>query len=681
MRIRPSHTAAVLAALLLPGGRAASQAPAEALADTLRLGEVRVDGSATRRPRVAADGSVSFAAEALRRAPRVLGEADPLRFAASMPGVGAASDYASGMSVDGMDYSHNLYLLNGIPVHFPYHFGGIFSVFSPELYNRARLRKSIKGADAGGTLGGVVDLGSAATDSLSGTVNAGMLASSAYVAAPLGSRLTLQASGRVSYIDALYSGLLRSRSTQAAYNLADCDIAACYHPTDRDHIKITAHYNTDNVEYTDRNYSLTTALRWHNLAAGAEWERTTDALEMTNRLYFTSFRNRLGLSMEQIELKAPTAIDEWGAAGSFDFAALPAGWSLTAGYSLRLYSVTPQYVELSGLGQGGAERRGAERSLEASAYAEARRELPRGWSVTAGLPLNLYTAGNYTRFHPDPRLTVAKRWRHGALTLHAGRYHQYLHQVGFSDLGMSSNFKLAASRRVPPQECLTFAAAGNFAAGRSVYISADIYYKVIRRQPEYLGAILDILNAGYVAENYVLSTRGHNIGGSLSARGEFGPVNASLAYAYCLTRRRMAGEPGVFSASNELRHTLRAGASWDIGSHWTLSAAFSLASGRPYTPVTAIYFIGEQLMMEYGPRNSARLPAYHRLDLGASYRFRTGGRFPLRHEVGLSVINAYGRANVEMSSFALDTEEGTFYRRDVSSLYRFLPSLNYTVSF
>ncbi|MDE7143147.1 MAG: TonB-dependent receptor, partial [Muribaculaceae bacterium] len=268
-----------------------------------------------------------------------------------------------------------------------------------------------------------------------------------------------------------------------------------------------------------------------------------------------------------------------------------------------------------------------------------------------------------------------------SLTLHAGRYHQYLHQVGFSDLGMSSDFKIAASRRIPPQECLTLAAGAVYAPGGGVRLNADAYCKLISHQPEYLGAVLDILDAGYAAENYIRQTRGHNFGGSVSARWEHGPLNASLAYAYCLTRRRMEGEPGWFSAAGELRHTLRAAAAWNAGSHWTFSATFALASGRPYTPVTAIYFIGEQLMMEYGPRNSARLPAYHRLDLGAAYRFRTGGRVALRHEIGASVINAYGRANVELSTFVLDTEEGTYRRRDVSSLYRFLPSLNYIVSF
>ncbi|MDE6125560.1 MAG: Plug domain-containing protein, partial [Muribaculaceae bacterium] len=162
MRLRQAYTAAVLAAVSLQGGRAAS--PDAAAPDTLRLREVTVADRPGQRPRVAADGSVSFSSQALSNSPRVLGEADPLRFAASMPGVGAASDYASGMSVDGMDYSHNIFRINGIPVHFPYHFGGIFSVFSPEMYSRARLRKSIKRASETGFLGGAADLASAAPD-------------------------------------------------------------------------------------------------------------------------------------------------------------------------------------------------------------------------------------------------------------------------------------------------------------------------------------------------------------------------------------------------------------------------------------------------------------------------------------------------------------------------------------
>ena len=51
------------------------------------------------------------------------------------------------------------------------------------------------------------------------------------------------------------------------------------------------------------------------------------------------------------------------------------------------------------------------------------------------------------------------------------------------------------------------------------------------------------------------------------------------------------------------------------------------------------------------------------------------------HELNLSVVNAYGRENVEMSTFSVNTVTGVYSRRDISSLYRFLPSLSYTLSF
>ena len=78
---------------------------------------------------------------------------------------------------------------------------------------------------------------------------------------------------------------------------------------------------------------------------------------------------------------------------------------------------------------------------------------------------------------------------------------------------------------------------------------------------------------------------------------------------------------------------------------------------------------------------SVRLPDYHRLDLGAAYRFATGGRVPLRHEVSLSVLNAYGHRNVEMSTLRVNMDSGMYERHEVGSLFRWLPSLSYSVKF
>ncbi len=44
-----------------------------------------------------------------------------------------------------------------------------------------------------------------------------------------------------------------------------------------------------------------------------------------------------------------------------------------------------------------------------------------------------------------------------------------------------------------------------------------------------------------------------------------------------------------------------------------------------------------------GAKNAARLPAYHRLDMGLSYRLTLGA---LRGTLGVSVVNLYNAKNI-----------------------------------
>lgn len=61
--------------------------------------------------------------------------------------------------------------------------------------------------------------------------------------------------------------------------------------------------------------------------------------------------------------------------------------------------------------------------------------------------------------------------------------------------------------------------------------------------------------------------------------------------------------------------------------------------------------------------------------------FNTGGRFPLKHRIDLSILNAYNHKNIEISTFTYETGKQRFRRRDIGSLYRMLPSLSYTITF
>lgn len=649
------------------------------------LGEVEVRGNSP-VARLGMDGTVRFGGEALRSAPQMFGESDHLRFMRMLPGVNTISDYSSGSSMDGMAYSQNSYSVNGIPVHFPYHFGGIFSVFNPRIYRDATLAKSIKDPSSAEVLGGVAALESAMTPRRQPEweASAGMLSSSAYGSVPIaGGKASVEMAGRVSYINALYDRFLRMDRSQARYDFGDYDAAAVFAPTRRDLLRATVHWNRDHVSYDDDLYNLETVLHWNNTAAGLDWQHEDEGWQTQHKAYFTRFSNRLKLDMGSIKLTAPTSVEEWGLAGAVTADAVAPDLTLRGGYSAQLYRIMPQGAELTGFGAGSSAVASVRTSWAAKLWGEADWRFGGSWRLRGGVAAPAYFGtGGYRVVTADPRVSLTRTFGRGAhLTAHAGRYHQFIHQMGFSEMGMSSNFKIGATHAIPAQESWTLALAGAVRPVEWLSLSADGYWKRVLHDPEYTGAVLDIVNPDYSCEPYVVSSSGYTWGLNLLARIETGRVWGMAGYGYGVARRKSPLTGAWFNAVSDIRHSLNLSGAWEITGHWSVTASFSYASGRRVTPVDAIYFIAGRLMMEYGERNSARLPDYHRLDLGAVYRFRTGGRWPLRHEMSLSVLNAYGHRNVEMSTLRVNMDNGAYERHEVSSLFRWLPSLSYTVKF
>ncbi len=650
-------------------------------ADSVRVEELEefsVTALSGANARIAADGSVSIDAAAAGLAPRLFGETDLIFGLLGSAGVATVSDYSSGVSIDGMDYANNAYLINGVPVGFPYHFGGIFSTFNSAHYPHACLWKSIHPTGSEDCLGGIVE--TCAADRFpsrtSATVNVGMMASSATLRQPLGDRITVTASARVSYIDFLYQSLLKTIHTDARYGFHDIDLDVSYRPGDCDTLRIWGHYNKDRLNYDDSNYAMTTSLRWHNLLGGVQWSGRNVAVGIG----YSAMTDRLSLLMPPLSVMVPSGHSVTTASGSYGFAV--GAVRMTAGAAVKYITVDPQRADVTGFGHGDVSSAACRsHALLTKIPLSAAFGLFEHLSVDAGIDANGYFgAGGYNLTHIDPRLSVS--WRHdaSAVTLHAGRYHQYLHQVGLSEIGMASNFKLNSSSRIPPAQSWNFAAeVSQRLPFFGLKANAGVYYKLVDNMPEYSGQVIDLLDPGYVAESHVDVTDGYNAGFNLTVARDFDNLTASAAYGYTVAKRRLPGSQEYFTSSSEIRNSVNISAAYRFhGGRWSVSASWACADGRPVTPVTAAYFIGERLMVEYGRRNSRRLPAYHRLDLGANYRFHSG-RF--RHTVSLALINAYGHRNVEISTYTFDIANAKLGLRQVSSLYRFLPSISYTIDF
>jgi hypothetical protein len=97
-----------------------------------------------------------LAGEEARRVPGAAG--DVLRALAALPGSVTPNDYLANLLVRGGGAEDNLILLDGVPVPYPFHFGGLESVFHPGLIDEAVFLPGAFDVRFGDTLGGVLDL-------------------------------------------------------------------------------------------------------------------------------------------------------------------------------------------------------------------------------------------------------------------------------------------------------------------------------------------------------------------------------------------------------------------------------------------------------------------------------------------------------------------------------------------
>jgi hypothetical protein len=124
-------------------------------------------------------------------------------------------------------------------------------------------------------------------------------------------------------------------------------------------------------------------------------------------------------------------------------------------------------------------------------------------------------------------------------------------------------------------------------------------------------------------------------------------------------RGRSTLEADTYPASQDQRHELKLVDSAKFG-YWTVSGTFIVATGKPYTDAIGISTIsigdGDRTIgfPDFGPKNGARLPAYHRLDLALSYDHPIGSA---RGSFGVTVFNVYNRKNVWYKEFQAFSSE------------------------
>ncbi len=150
----------------------------------------------------------SIKREEIKKIPGTAGDA--LRAVQSLPGVAAVNDFSSGMAVQGGGPGDNMYLLDGIPWPFPFHFGGILSTVYSGLLSSVDLNTAGFGAQWGDVMGAVLDARTrpGAKDSFHGQADISMITSQGFLETPLGlGDASITIYGRRSYLDLILGKL------------------------------------------------------------------------------------------------------------------------------------------------------------------------------------------------------------------------------------------------------------------------------------------------------------------------------------------------------------------------------------------------------------------------------------------------------------------------------------------
>lgn len=642
-----------------------------------------------------AEGRRVLSSEGIRTGARIMGESDYINAVKVLPGITTVGDYGSGISVNGAAPYQSLFSIEGIPVLFPYRFGGIFSTFNSPYFDNAIFERSIHGSSFPNRIGGGLDL------SVPGRLshphielNLGLISSSISATVPLGAKVDVMLAGRVSYIDQIYGRWLHGKTTYYRYRYGDLNAGLNFRPTSRDAIGLQFVYSNDRLKIVDVNFGMLTHIPWQNVAGGVNW-RHSGATPFSLKLFHTSFSNSIHLQMPEFTTFLPASISSTGAEAIVELPCRPDGrLNVNAGGEILYHFARPMTLDYAeGIVNASNHNSISQHSFETRPFAEVDWKICRGLRLRGGVSITYYhnttsSVAPFSEFDVDPRITLSytpcayenDKGKFGSFRLHLGSYRQNLHQTGISEIGLASNFWLLSRNGIPATLGRSLAADWTKSLFSGMLdLKIEGFCSLIRNQPEYTGQILDLMDADYNPFNHIFLSRGFNAGGSVTLRKDYGSLTGSAGYSFSTSRRKGGPEEGWWNSITDAGHQLNVSLGYRLGSHWNLGASFRLASGRPWTPINAFYLLGGNIVSVYGKINSSRLPMYQRLDLSATYSFTTGRKFRLRHLLNFSLLNAYGHKNVEFRYLSFNSKNYQVEIKDEYSMYRFLPSLSYTI--
>lgn len=686
---------------------------------------------------IKAGSNVPLDQDMLARGPRLAGEDDPIRLLQLSTGVQTGTDGVEGLHVRGGDAGQNLVLIDGVPVYYAAHAAGVFSIFNGDAIRKAELIKGGFPAKYGGRLSSILDVRTKEGNNqkLAGKAEVGLLSGRLSLEGPLvKGKSSFFLAGRWSYLNWFLIPFSRRNKGERGINgssyyyFNDLNAKLNYTLGKNDKLYLSYYRGGDNfmnggrlvdsIAVRDGNGDLQQYRRFKGYFEGLHWSNSVGILRW-NHIYSDRLFSNVSATFSELNvLSQSQAVDsivhlqsgqfvnpfaaslfrsrirDVGIRADFDFYPgntnrhkVNFGWAanyrifnpgallLDNGQSDAVIDRRPKNVEVAG--------------QEYVAYFSDDFTLSKDWQLYAGLHLSLNQVENTNYFSAQPRFGI-----YGQLTptigMKASLSHmsQFVHLLTNSSLGLPTDLWVPSTGEVRPERSWQGTIGIDLQLGKAWELSVEGYYKEMRD----LVTFTEGANYLYDWRENLAIGQGNAQGLEVLLRRKQGRLTGWLAYTFSFTDRQFdrINFGRKYPYKFDRRHDIKLVAAYRVTPNIDLSANWILSSGFAYNLATSIYqlnfpgdFSPPVQLPDYGEKNKDRMPDYHRLDIGANFKF---GDKKLRQQLHIGVYNVYNNRNPLYYTFRTEyissgNELRQLQRYVQVRLLPILPSLSYAVRF
>ncbi|WP_044410702.1 TonB-dependent receptor plug domain-containing protein [Thiomicrospira microaerophila] len=624
-------------------------------------------------------------------------QGDPLGAVRTLPGINLANGGGGrtpGFYVRGSNANENKILIDGLPVGYIYHFGGIYSVLNPDLIDNFKTYLGGFGVEYGDRMGGVVDVQTRKPNAqrVSQSYQVGFYDSSARIEGPTSEKGSAFFAVRRSYIDLFLpaTGSLGSDSDNRYTQFPQFwDVQAKYRHELADGFVDFSLYAADDqlrFDIRDEKQRLQDPALIGDLGSkrafqtlGARWVKAlNEDVEQTLRAGVLFTNNDFVIGTQQAGDRNPGQPYGFEQRGRTWFV-LPQ-WEVYQGDNRWTLGVDGYRYDFSIDGYIGqpcregqadciltntnaADIAEAFSGYEAAAYVELQRPLTERLFATLGL-----RSGHYDwaaeRYHAlSPRISLEYDFAENTIfTASWGRFMQVPQGNEISKtIGNPALVMTDSEHRILG---VKYEWSPLWSTQVEVYQKPMTKLVVSRDPPE------NLANRG------VGVAQGLDV---LVKRNFKDRRYGWLSYSYLESTRRDKDDPSTERLfDGDQPHTLNLVWAQPFGGHWAdwvWGVSAQVQSGRPYTPIVGRTQDGERWIPEYGKVNSERLPVNARLDLSMEKNYKySGWNLDVRFE--LLNIGALIAPDTAVIGYDYEPDYSNFNNPDKVQGFPFLPSFS-----